>query len=264
MGHDTDETEGAGRDMHPAVWCGDARRALGLLTRLPGARHDGAAPLHARAVRAYPLVGLAVGALAALAYALAVWIGLPPLAGALLATGASLLATGALHEDGLADVADGFGGGRDRTAKLAILKDSRIGAYGVLALILSVGLQAAFLADLARPGAVAAALLAAHPLSRGLMPALMWALPPARPDGLAGGLGKIAGRAALQAAILGGGLAVLFGGWAGLLGLALAMLAAGGLGAVARAQVGGYTGDVLGAAQQLALLACLLAFASLS
>lgn len=251
-------------DMRPAAWWADLRRALGLLTRLPGARHDGAAPLHARAVRAYPLVGLLVGGLAALAYAAAAGIGLPPPASALLAVAISVLATGALHEDGLADVADGFGGGRDRAHKLAILKDSRTGAYGVLALVLSVALQAALLAAIAAPGAAAAALLAGHALSRGLLPGVMWALPPARPEGLAGGLGRIPGRAAAQAAILGAGAAVLLGGWTGLLALALALAAVVWLAAVARRQIGGYTGDVLGAAQQLAALASLLAFASLT
>ncbi len=250
--------------MRPAAWWADLRRALGLLTRLPGARHDGAAPLHARAARAYPLVGLLVGGLAALAYAAAAWIGLPPPAAALLAVAVAILATGALHEDGLADVADGFGGGRDRAHKLAILKDSRIGAYGVLALVLSVALQAALLAAIAAPGAVAVALLAGHALSRGLLPAVMWALPPARPEGLAGGLGRIPGRAAAQAAVLGAGAAVLFGAWAGLLAVVLALAAVVWLAAVARRQIGGYTGDVLGAAQQLAALASLLAFASLT
>jgi adenosylcobinamide-GDP ribazoletransferase len=260
---DSDAAETSG----PGAWAADARRALGLLTRLPGARHDGGAAAHNRAVRAYPLAGLAVGAVGAAVFALAAGAGVPPLAAGLLAVAATALASGGLHEDGLADVADGLGGGRDRAAKLAIMKDSRTGSYGVLALVLSVGLRAAALAALAEPLADplsgALALLAAHAGSRGLLPGLMWALPPARPEGLAGGLGKVSGRLALQALLLGAALALAFGGWTALAGLATALLLAAGLGAVARRQIGGYTGDVLGAAQQLAEIAFLLVFASL-
>jgi adenosylcobinamide-GDP ribazoletransferase len=202
------------------------------------------------------------------AYALAHGIGLSPLAAAFLALGAGMAATGALHEDGLADVADGFGGGRDRAAKLAILKDSRIGAYGVLALALSVGLRAALLAALAAPETVALALLATHALSRGPLGGLMWALPPARPGGLAGGLGRIAGRDAAQGTLLSLALALAFclplGFWPGVAAAVVALAAAATVGAVARRQIGGYTGDVLGAAQQAAEIAALLTLASLT
>ena len=110
--------------------------AFGLLTRLPVADltppGDYADP--ARAVWAYPLAGLAVGLIGGLVYWLAAALAIPPMIAGVLALGAMVLATGGLHEDGLADTADGLGGGRDKARKLEIMRDSRIGSYGVIAL----------------------------------------------------------------------------------------------------------------------------------
>src|SRR5207244_6537261 len=97
--------------------------------------------------------------------------------------------TGALHEDGLADTADGFFGGHDRAARLAIMRDSRQGTFGVLAVVLSVLLRAAALAEIGDVIHVALALIAAHAASRGALPAVMWRLPPARADGLGAAAG---------------------------------------------------------------------------
>src|SRR5581483_1985388 len=119
-------------------WRDDLVTASLFLTRLPLARLLRAPPPASaealtHALRAFPLVGAAIGLIAALVYWVAALFGLAPLPGALLAVGATVLLTGGLHEDGLADCADGFGGGRDRDSKLAIMRDSRIGSYGVLA-----------------------------------------------------------------------------------------------------------------------------------
>ena len=102
----------------------------------------------AAALRYAPLAGVIIGGVGAAIYALCLWLGLGPLLAAGLAVAAMLLTTGALHEDGLSDVADGFGGGRDRDHKLAIMADSRIGTYGTAALILCLLLRIAALVEL--------------------------------------------------------------------------------------------------------------------
>ena len=119
----------------------EARLAFMLLTRLPMGQMAEAPPL-AASVWAYSVVGAMVGALAGLVFSFAAWAGLPPVTAGLLAIGAGVLLTGAMHEDGLADLADGFGGGHTRERKLEIMRDSRIGSYGVVALVLALGLRA--------------------------------------------------------------------------------------------------------------------------
>ena len=246
----------------PSSWHDDLIVAATFLTRVPLYRvvqpHDPRASL-APALRAFPLIGALIGLMAGLIYAAAGLLGLAPLAGALVAIGAAIALTGALHEDGLADCADGFGGGRDRDTKLAIMRDSRIGTYGVLALVLAIGLKAAALADLnAADGCWA--LVAAHAASRGAMPLLMALLAPARADGLAASLGRPGEAVIAQAVILGVLLCGLVAGpFAGIVALSFAALALAGLETLARRQIGGYTGDVLGAAQQVTETAILLA-----
>ena len=131
-----------------------------FLTRLP-VRFDGDMPadLHGRALGWYPVIGALIGLFGAAVYTAGTSAGLTSSAAALLTLGVQITLTGALHEDGLADVADGFGGGRDKMAKLAIMRDSRLGSYGVLALIFSVGLRWSALVALADPLAVAVALI---------------------------------------------------------------------------------------------------------
>lgn len=248
-----------------AVLGGDLRLCLSLLTRLPlpGAPEPAPGTL-GRALRLAPLAGALIGLLAAAGFWLAVGLGLPPLAAGLLAVGVGILATGALHEDGLADTADGFGGGVGAARKLEIMRDSRLGSYGALALMLSLGLRAAALDGLARPAAAAAGLIAAHALSRAVFPLLLSALPPARGDGLAAGAGQPPADAVVLALALGAALALLaLGLGPGLVAVAVAGLATLAVAALARAQIGGHTGDVLGAAQQTLEAAVLLTAAAL-
>ncbi|MDZ7905514.1 MAG: adenosylcobinamide-GDP ribazoletransferase [Cypionkella sp.] len=129
----------------------DLQLALMLLTRLPAGHlaQAGDPPPLARAVWAYPIVGALVGAMGAGVLVGAATLGLAPSIAATLALAVCILATGGLHEDGLADVADGFGGGQDRARKLEIMRDSRIGSYGTLALILSLALRVQILAAFA-------------------------------------------------------------------------------------------------------------------
>jgi adenosylcobinamide-GDP ribazoletransferase len=234
-------------------WPDELAAALMLLTRLPVVR---SVPPQARGVWAYPIVGAAVGVICALAYWLAAKLGLPSPIAAIGVVIVSVFVTGALHEDGLADTADGFGGGATVARKLEIMRDSRIGSFGALALILSVGLRVAAIAALAEPASVAVALVAAGVLGRGAMIGVMLALPPARSDGMAASLGpvppvpSVIGLAIAAACIL-----LPHGARA----LVAAVLAGGGMVWLARRQVGGYTGDVLGATEQVAECAVLVA-----
>ncbi|MGR3758572.1 adenosylcobinamide-GDP ribazoletransferase [Roseobacteraceae bacterium NS-SX3] len=241
----------------------DVLLALVLLTRLPLPRlPDAAFARQARAAWAFPLAGLAVAAPACALAAAAAAMGLPPAVSAGLALTVQILLTGAMHEDGLADTADGFWGGFSRARRLEIMKDSRTGTYGVLALLLGTGLRWSALAAL-----IAAAgpwpLLALAVLSRAVLPVLMRALPNARGSGLSQSAGRPPAGAAVLGAVLALGLALILLG-AAALPAALAMaLAAWGVALLARAKIGGQTGDVLGAAQQVCELAGLLALLAL-
>lgn len=242
----------------PLIRFGDVLSATALLTRLPvPARPDGRA---AEAAWAHPVAGLIVGALAALAGALGHWAGLPAPLCALVALAALIAATGALHEDGLADTADGLWGGWTPERRLEIMRDSRIGAYGAIALALSLAARWAALSALyeAGPGAAAAAIAAAAALSRAAMPAMMWALPPARESGMSAGVGRVPGGAAILAAALAGAAALALVGWEAPLAALWAAAAAAAAIAVARERLGGHTGDAVGATQQVAEIAVLL------
>jgi len=230
----------------------EARLAIMLLTRLPVGKL-GALPLSS-AIWAYPLAGALVGGLTGAVLHLALDFGLRHPPASLLALAVSVLLTGAMHEDGLADVADGFGGGATRERKLEIMRDSRIGTYGVVALVLALGLRVAFLSELPVASLVAH-LAGLGALSRGFLPVLMLILPPARPEGL----GQSAGANARPAQVLAGlGLASAVGAATlpGVLPIvAIMALAVLGIGLLARKQIGGFTGDVLGSANIVAEVA---------
>ena len=235
----------------------EVQLAVMLLTRLPAGRMAEAPPIGA-AIWAFPLVGALVGGIAAAVLTGALTLGIAPALAAGLALAAGVLATGGLHEDGLADCADGFGGGRDRARKLEIMRDSRIGSYGGLALILSLGLRWQALALLAahQPAFAPAAIVALAMSSRaGLGFALLW-LPPARDDGMGkSAAGTSFARAVIGVALTGLSLAVLLP-WPSALWVLAAMTAAQLIFAlIALRQIGGQSGDVLGAMQQLAEIA---------
>lgn len=248
-------------------WWHDMAVAGGFLTRLPfpvqpGAGKPGAL---ARAARAFPLIGLVVGAAAAVGMLAAAGLGLSPLASAFLGLAVMALITGALHEDGLADVADGFGGGATPAQKIKIMRDARTGVYGILAVVFSVTLRAGALGGFNNVEVAAAALVAAACLSRGLLPVAMHFLEPASRSGLARKAGRPDQEAWVTALILGGLLALLFLGPAGgfvaiVFGAAAAALVAW----LAFSQIGGVTGDVLGAQQQAAEVAILIVAAAIA
>lgn len=235
-------------NLHPA----DIPTAIGLLTRLP-IRVDTqlATERAALSAWAWPLAGV-VPALIGWGLGVgAVSVGLPPLFAACLALLGQVMVTGALHEDGLADVADGFWGGYDRDRRLEIMKDSRIGAYGVIALILSLGLRVTALALVLTAPAALPALIVIAVSSRLPMVLLMAALPNARGHGLSSQVGRpspvtawiASGVSALCALIL----------FPSALPALLVFMGLGtiGLAALAKAKIGGQTGDVLGASQQI-------------
>jgi adenosylcobinamide-GDP ribazoletransferase len=250
--------------------------ALQFFTRVPVtgrlAEWVGFSPQMLRASAAhFPGVGWLVGAMGAGVFVLALQ-GLPPLAAALLSTVTTVLLTGAFHEDGLADVADGLGGSADRARALEIMKDSRIGAFGAIALVLALGLKAALLAALVAPGAtavaIAVAVAGAHVLSR-LAPLFLIRWLPYVGDAGASKAKPLAdaiGGGALLVGVLWSlpalGLLLWAQGPARTLGVVLACaLAALVLARLFKRRLQGFTGDGLGATQQVCELAIYLALA---
>lgn len=224
--------------------------AVLLLTRLPLPRlPDHAFDHQARAVWAFPIVGVLVGALAVGTGWTALQVGLPAGAAAGLLLLVQIILTGAMHEDGLADTVDGVWGGHTPERRLEIMKDSAIGTYGVLALILSLGLRWVALTALIPAGF--GAVLGAAVLSRAGMPVLMAALPHARESGLSHHVGAPQQGSAALAVLVGLVLTLGFGGVGMILPAFVAGLGIIGLGLIAKAKIGGQTGDILGAAQQI-------------
>ena len=244
------------------VQLSDVIGAVALLTRLPVPAGDTARG--GAAAWAYPLVGLLVGGISAAFGMVGLWLGLPGIAVALLCVASMMALTGALHEDGLADTADGLWGGWTPDARLEIMKDSHIGTYGVLALILATLARTAalWLAFEVSAGTALIALLVSGALSRATMPALMSLLPHARDTGLSHSVGGVDPVTAAIAWAIAGGTAIVLAGMAGLWAVFFAAAVMWGMGTLARRKIGGQTGDILGATQQLseiAVLYCLLA-----
>jgi adenosylcobinamide-GDP ribazoletransferase len=238
----------------------DLKGAISFSTRLP---LRPAGPMTgsdvARAVWALPVAGALVGLVGAVVYVIAYRLGAPPLAAAALTLAATVVATGSLHEDGLADVADGFGGGETRERKLEIMDDSRNGTYGTCALVLSLLVRAGAIASLAQPALVVPALFAAHIGARGILPAFMWFVPPARTEGLSASAGRPTDMAVIVAGVLGVlALIIALGFGRGFGALIAVLVVALALAWLTRRQIGGQTGDVLGALEQVSEMAILL------
>ncbi|RCS25319.1 adenosylcobinamide-GDP ribazoletransferase [Phyllobacterium salinisoli] len=242
-------------------------RSLGFLTRLPisQAWFAGQNGSLATNSRVFPLAGAVIALPAALALLVASLFNLPPAVASLIAIAVLAIVTGALHEDGLADVADGFFGGATEKQRLEIMKDSRIGTFGTLALVISVALRTLLLAAIvehAGAGFAALALIGTEAASRAVLVQFWHMLPSVRPGGVADGAG-IPDDSATYTALLAGFLILIVtyipvGGIGSLL---IAVLLCGaatfGFANLCTFKIGGQTGDTLGAAQQIAAVTLL-------
>ncbi len=231
-----------------------------FLTRLPvPVRLEHESDRLARAAKYFPLVGLLIGTIIGLVF----WICSLLLPGG-VAAGIALLAgltlTGALHEDGFSDCCDGLGGGSTRERALEIMRDSRLGTYGAAGLVFSIGLRWSALSVLS-PGQGFGALVVGHMVSRAMIPPVLASGNYARTEGLATSVTGVTWGEAVIALVLGGCIAVAVGGFAGLTAIVFAVLAAATMVVLLFRRLGGYTGDGLGAVQQVAEIAALVAYA---
>ncbi|MFS8038491.1 adenosylcobinamide-GDP ribazoletransferase [Xanthobacter sp. AM11] len=257
--------------MQPDRIATDLACALRFYSRLPlpAGRDDAqafAAPNLDRIAYAIPLAGVVIGLVGGLVLLAATALKLPAFLAAALAVTALVLTTGAFHEDGLADTADGLGGGRDRAQRLAIMRDSRIGTYGAsalgLALLLRIGAIEA-LVTASGPLRAALTLVAAAAASRAAGILLLLALPPARSDGAGAALGEPSPEAALACGLVAALVTAVillpsFGVGAVFAGLIGPLLALGVMMRLSGRLIGGQTGDVAGATQQVAEIVFLI------
>ncbi len=246
----------------------ETMRALAFLSRLPvparwfdgydGALYD--------TVRGFPLAGMIIALPASIVLLIATAFDLPDIVTALLTIVALIVTSGALHEDGLADVADGFYGGHSIERRLAIMKDSSIGSYGTLALTVSVLMRTALLAailDQIGPMHALLAVVGTEAASRGTLVKFWQSLPSARAGGVADRAGTPSEGEANSALIIGAVvLAAAYGAIGGLLAVVYAVLLTVlvfyGFSTLCREKIGGQTGDTLGAMQQLATISLML------
>jgi len=239
------------------VTLGDIRTSIALLTRIPvKAEFDRVS----HAAWAYPLAGLAVAIIAGLVTFLLLWLGIAPAIAAGFWIASTIVLTGAMHEDGLADCADGFWGGFDKNRRLEIMKDSQIGSYGVIALTLSIGIRWFAVTILIQTGDWFWVLLAVEVISRSAMPAVMHSLPHARDTGLSHAQGRPAMQNAALAAGVGFAISFICLGWVAFKLVVLLGIVTFAMGVLSQRKIDGQTGDVLGATQQMALLTALIAF----
>ena len=243
------------RALSTELWTG-----LAFLTRLPIAR--GAAATGADVAQAswsFPVIGAGIGLLAGLVYWVSFDLDLSPFVSALLAVATTMLVTGCLHEDGLADTLDGFGGGATRERKLEIMRDSRVGAYGTCALVFSILFKTGAISSLGDPSLAISALFAAHTGARATLPIFMRRVPPPgqtgyRPMRDDRPQARRQSRRCSASSRSSSGLAS-----AGRLSPTLLLAAAVGLLAlICIRQIGGQTGDVLGAVEQTGEILILL------
>ena len=250
-----------------AVAVDEIRMAAMFLTRLP-ARIVGfdtsRTPDFRNGARVFPVVGGLIGVAGGLVLIIAMWLGTPTLVAAALAVLTTVAVTGGLHEDGLADMADSFGGATTEK-KLEIMDDSRVGTYGAVALVFSVLIRVVALGAIAETGAfrAALALVAAEAVSRAALVRLWHDLPAARMGGLSSDTGPPDQNAMLIALAVAAVIVVILavpsiGLWAAILASALAAVAAYAMIRLTARTIGGRTGDTLGACQQVAVVAFLV------
>jgi adenosylcobinamide-GDP ribazoletransferase len=238
-----------------------------FLTRvpIPFSRTLDAPPL-AETMRMFSVIGALLGCAIAMVLLAGRYLHLPDHLSAILAVAFGLLLTGALHEDGLADTADGLGGGKTRERRLEIMRDSRIGTYGALALFVAVGARAACFAAIVDQNAIAVVvvLAASQSFSRAMVVDLLWATRPARLDGLSAYAGQPRRSVAMFAIAVGLFLTLLAGSFTSfenaVLALGIGLAATASIRAAAIKLLGGQTGDICGATQVTCEIVMLTAF----
>lgn len=249
------------RNTEALVVPADLLAAIGLLTRLPVRLSNAAISRGAAAAWAWPVVGIVVALISGLAAHLTIQLGLPYGIAALILLAVQIIVTGAMHEDGLADSLDGMWGGWTIKRRLAIMKDSQIGTYGVLGLSLSLLCRwQLWIILLDTP--VWPAVIAVGVISRWTMVVIAWALPHARSDGLGHSVGRPRRDTVFLASGLTATVTVLMLGWIGVCTLATISLVTIAWGLIARAKIKGQTGDILGAGQHIAEVTGLLTIAT--
>lgn len=249
----------------PTAWWDDFKLACVFLSRIP-LQLKTPLPDQAlnRSVRCFPVVGTLLGVLGAGVMWVGNWFGLPVLLCAMLGILTITILSGALHEDGLADVVDGFWGGQTRDDKLRIMRDSRIGAYGVLALIFSIGLRTLALGAIDDVQTMGLVLISVATLSRFAPVYMLVRLDPARNNGVASGLKELEPLIINQGALIALLIPIcLLPLGSALLALLFAFIALEGSARLVRRHIGGQTGDTCGAAQQVTEIAALIYLAGL-
>ena len=252
----------------------DLRYAVAFLTCLPAAPSSVPRDIEVetpavgdclrRATAFFPLVGAGIGLVAGLMLLGAFELGLPPLTCALIGLATAAILTRALHEDGLADFADGLGALGPAEKRLEIMRDSRIGTFGTLAVVFGIGIRASILSGLSSPDLAVAALVAAGAASRAMLPAAMRWQRPARDDGLSAGAGAPGWPQVATAALIALVIALIaVGFWIALAVGVAVVLAVLLVAVVAQRAFGGQTGDVLGAMQIAAEIVALATVAML-
>ena len=233
----------------------ELKLAFMLFTRFPVGRLKGTVPDVGASGWAWPLAGFAVAVPASLVYLLLYTAGLGAQVSAFGLVATLALCSGAMHEDGLADMADGFGGGRSKDQKLDIMRDSRIGSYGVLALIFAVAIHVSLIARLQDPSLVIPATIGLSMASRGCLPFWLRWMPPARQDGLGQTVSIVSRGTALASIAIGFAGLLAVGLLAAIVGFCAVMACGAAVSGLAMKQIGGQTGDVMGSIQKLSEIA---------
>ena len=242
----------------PANPVADIAFCVAFFTRLPMVEFDARDRKLGDAIWAAPLAGLLVAVIGAFVLTIASALGVPRWPAAALALAATMLATGCLHEDGLADVADGFGGGKTPERKLEIMHDSRLGTYGATALMMSVLIRWTTLAAIGPSVDLLCALIAAHVGSRAVFGQLIRRTPLATQSGLAAVVGPVSQGTARWALGVGAAGLLFLGLWGAIWAAVFTAIIIFAFRALCLRQIGGLNGDTLGAAQQLAEITILV------
>ncbi|VAW20651.1 Cobalamin synthase [hydrothermal vent metagenome] len=241
--------------------------AVRFFSRLPSGTRPHQPPSLARIAPVLGFTGILIGVFPALVLVGSSYLGLPPLLAAVFAIGLQVIITGAMAEDALADSADGLWGGATIARRLEIMKDSRQGTYGVLAIVLLIAARLAILSFLVVHSPLGAGFLwlGAQIIARQGALWLPSALSPARPDGLAQKAGILPRRtfwlSSAISALVAMVLAVPFAGFAGTgLATGIAALIIWGWTGICRSRVGGFSGDLIGALQAMVEIGVLSTF----